>query len=399
MLPSWSVNEERLGSTRDFAALLAAHLDTFREPGLPLPNAAQLAALVEATFFASMHEEEARRVDFGIAWQPDAHECSAVVAIATPLRMTPKNLAKLAPATWGEATSLAVRPDGPGPEDIVAWALLERSASTRQPLTIRALDVGVLRVDYAGIPRALYARSETVWLGGGDEFKSPAWWLTQTFADWKAHADPKFGIDLRAAVLTGMVLQVLTHGHGGMILVMPAQAGEPRGVRIHYDVTDGADVLVKRYGQLVRDVPDGDRLARLKGARPRSPDGRTTVRDGDQLALAETIERVARLTAVDNALLLDTDLNIRGFGVQVVEGETPQLQFRHTNPYTRDVHVDDLSTFKGTRHPAGVIYCMRQPREAAAIIVSQDGHITLAIKDAEHAVHVIGSYEHAFGWR
>src|SRR3569833_1135591 len=141
-----------------------------------------------------MHEEEARRVDFGIAWQPDAHECSAVLAIATPLRTTPKILAKLAPATWGEATSLAVRPAGPGPEDIVAWALLERSASTRQPLTIRALDVGVLRVDYAGIPRALYARGETVWLGGGDEFKSPAWWVTQTFADWKAHADPKFGI-------------------------------------------------------------------------------------------------------------------------------------------------------------------------------------------------------------
>jgi hypothetical protein len=322
-----------------------------------------------------------------------------VVAMATPLRVTPKNLAKLAPATWGEATSLAVRPDGPNGEDIVAWALLERNGSTHQPLTIRALDVGVLRVDYAGIPRALYERGEIVLLGGGDDFQSPAWWLTQTFADWKEHADPRIGVDLRAAVLTGMVLQVLTHGHGGMILVMPAHAGEPHGVRVHYDVTDGADILVKRYAQLVRDVPAEGRLARLKGSRARSPDGRTSVRDGDQLALAETIERVARLTAVDNALLLDTDLNIRGFGVQVLEGETPQLHFRHSNPYSRDVHVDDLSTFKGTRHPAGVIYCMRQPREAAAVIVSQDGHITLVIKDADHAVHVIGSYEHAFGWR
>jgi hypothetical protein len=393
------VNEERLGSTRDFAAQLAAHLEQFREPALALPSAPQLSALIEATFFASMHEEEARRVDFGVAWQPDARECSAVVAMATPLRVTPKNLAKLAPATWGEATSLAVRPDGPNGDDIVAWALLERNGSTHQPLTIRALDVGVLRVDYGGIPRALYERGEIVLLGGADDFKSPAWWLTQTFADWREHADPRIGVDLRAAVLTGMALQVLTHGHGGMILVMPAGTGAPHGVRVHYDVTDGADILFKRYGQLVRDIPVEGRLARLKGARPRSPDGRTTVRDSDQLALAETIERVARLTAVDNALLLDTDLNIRGFGVQVVEGETPKLEFRHSNPYSRDVHFDDLSTFKGTRHPAGVIYCMRQPREAAAVIVSQDGHITLAVKDADHAVHVIGSYEHAFGWR
>jgi hypothetical protein len=52
------------------------------------------------------------------------------------------------------------------------------------------------------------------------------------------------------------------------------------------------------------------------------------------------------------------------------------MQFRHRNPYSGESHFDDLSTFKGTRHPAGVIYCMRQPREAAAIIVSQDGHLT-----------------------
>jgi hypothetical protein len=393
------VNEERLGSTRDFAAQLAAHLQRFRDPALPLPTPAQLSALVDATFFASMHEEEARRVDFGVAWQPDARECNAVLTMAVPLRMTPKNLAKLSPATWGEATSLALRPDGAGGSEIVAWALLERSASTHQPLTIRVLDVGVLRVDYAGIPRALYARGETVLLGSKDDFQSPAWWLTQTFADWAAHAEPRIGVDLRAAVLTRIASQMLAHRHGGMILVMPADAGEPRGVRIHYDIADGADMLVKRYTQVVRDVPAGERLARLKGSRARSPDGRVTVRDGDQIAFGEAIERVARLTAVDNALLLDTDLNIRGFGVQVIEGETPQLQFRHTNPYTKDVHVDDLSTFKGTRHPAGVIYCMRQPREAAAVIVSQDGHIMLAIKDADHAVHVIGSYDHAFGWR
>jgi protein-arginine kinase len=42
---------------------------------------------------------------------------------------------------------------------------------------------------------------------------------------------------------------------------------------------------------------------------------------------------------------------------------------------------------------------MRQPREAAAIIVSQDGNLSLAIKDQDSVVQVIGSYDHAFGWR
>lgn len=390
------MNEERLGSPSEFAAQLATHLAPFQVAALALPDRAQLTALVDATFFASLHEEEARRVDFGVAWQPDARECTAVVALTSPVRLTPKNLAKLAPATWGEATAIALRLDG---DAIVAWALLERSASAHQPLTIRALDAGVLRVDYDGVPRALYSRGEILLLGGEREVRTPSQWLTQTFGAWRAGADPDSGLDLRAVVVARIAMQVLAHRHGGMILVMPADTAPPLGVRVHYPVADGTNVLAMRFAQVVRDLAAGERLARLKGSRPRAPSGRVSVRDEDQIALAETIELIARLTAVDNALLLDTDLAVRGFGVQVIEGEAPQTSFRHENPYSHDVHVDDLSTFKGTRHPAGVIYCMRQPREAAAIIVSQDGHLSLAIKDPDHVVQVIGSYDHAFGWR
>lgn len=67
--------------------------------------------------------------------------------------------------------------------------------------------------------------------------------------------------------------------------------------------------------------------------------------------------------------------------------------------YSDDVHIDDLSTFRGTRHPAGVIFCMRQPREAAAIIASQDSRLSLASKDEQGVVEVLGSYERGFGWR
>src|SRR5204863_7890456 len=116
----------------------------FVDPALPLPSDEDLTALVEATFFASLHEEERRRVDFSVAWQPGAEDCAAVVAI-TPIHATPKNLVKIAPATWRDATSIAVRRER---GELVAWALLERHATAHQPLTIRALASGVLRVDY-----------------------------------------------------------------------------------------------------------------------------------------------------------------------------------------------------------------------------------------------------------
>ena len=390
------VNEERLGSSREFAEQLVWHLVAFVCPTWPLPSDEELAWFVEVTFFASLHEEEARRAEFNVAWQPGSGDCTAVVAMTPPVPATPKNLTKLAPATQREATSIAVRREG---DDLVAWALLQRSSAPGSPLTIWALAPGVLRVDYAGIPRALYARGEILLLGGTHEVKSPARVLTQAFAEWAADADPDAGIDLRAAVVTRIAARALDHGHGGMILLVPAEVADPLGVRVHYAVGDGREVLAKRYAAVTRGVPVERRLERLRGSRARDVDGRISVRDEAQIAFAEAIELVARLTAIDNAVLLDTDLRLRGFGVQVIEADAPRMVFEHANPYSEDVHVDDLATFKGTRHPAGVIFCMRQEREAAAIIASQDGRLSLAIKDARGVVEVLGSFERAFGWR
>lgn len=390
------MNEERLGSSTEFARQLAEHLAPFAQPKWPLPTDEQLARLVEVMFFASLHEEETRRAEFNVAWQLGSVDCTAVVTMTPPVPATPKNLTKLAPATQREATSIAVRRDG---DRLVAWALLQRSASPGSPLTIWALGAGILRVDYAGIPRALYARGEILLLGGAHEVKSPARLLTQAFPRWAADAQPDAGIDLRAAVVTRIATLALDHGHGGMILLMPAESPQPLGVRVHYAVGEGKDVLAKRCAEIIRGVATEHRLERLRGSRSRAVDGRVYVRDEAQIALAEAIELVARLTAIDNAVLLDTDLTLRGFGVQVIEADAPQMEFEHENPYSADVHVDDLSTFKGTRHPAGVIFCMRQQREAAAIIASQDGRLSLAIKDARGGVRVYGSFERAFGWR
>lgn len=390
------MDQERLGSPAQFSKALAEHLLYPPGDAQPIPCAADLAKLIEVAFFASLHQEEGQNVLFNLAWQPSSLDCTALIAITPALHVSAGNLAKLAPATQREATSIAVRRAG---DDLVAWALLQRNAASTPPLTIWALAPGVLRVDSAGIPRALYARGEYWLLGGAYQVKSPARALTQIFPQWRTDADPNVGIDLRAAVVTRIAIRALEHGHGGMILLVPATLDEPEGVRIHYEVGEGRDVLAQRYAQILHEVPREQRLARLTGSRERAPDGRLHVRDEVQIAFAEAIDFVARLTSVDNALLLDTDLRVRGFGVQVIEAQAPQTKFTHTSPYSDDVHVDDLSTFKGTRHPAGVIFCMRQFTEAAAIIASQDRRLSLATKDAAGNVEVLGSYERAFGWR
>ena len=371
------MNQERLGWPRDFADRLVDHLAGCAEDWLPLPDPADLVALVELTFFASLHEEEARRIQFDVAWQPAAHDCAALVELSRPVRATPKGLGKLAPATRLDASAIAVRREA---GELVAWALLDQSATGRPPLTVRVLAPGVLRVDYAGAPRALFARGETFFLGGDHEVTSPARALGRAFEAWGATGGSPDHVHLRAAVVTEIAARALEHGHGGMLLVIPAEVAEPVGVRVHYPIGEGADILARRYAEVTS--------VAVRPGGPEPPRG-----------LGEAIELVARLTAVDNAVLIDTDLRVRGFGVQVIEGDAPDMSFEHRDPYSRDVHIDDLSTFKGTRHPAGVIFCMRQEREAAALIASQDGRLSVAVKDARGLVSVLGSYERAFGWR
>lgn len=383
--------DERLGSPDEFANALGAHLE-----GEGLPDLGELRQLIEVAFFASLNEEEGQRLVFTLAWVGCEQDGRAVFAIARPVAATPKNVAKLAPATSGEATALAVRRVG---RDLVVWALLHQNEVEPQPLTIRALGPGVLRVELGGAPRALYTRGEILLLGGAHEVKSSARRLTAAFARWSRDADPATRIDARAAIVTRLAARALEHGHGGMILIVPAEVVEPEGVRVHYAAGAGADVLARRYAELVASVPAGERLARIAASRPRAVDGHVHVRDEALRRAAEAVDFVARLTAIDNALLLDTDLRVRGFGVQVIEADAPHRSFEHVSPYSEDVHVDDLSTFKGTRHPAGVIFCLRQPGEAAAIIASQDGRLSLAVKDARGVVAVLGSYERAFGWR
>jgi hypothetical protein len=384
------VIEEKVGSTNDFADEVARRLE-----GRDLPDAGELRALLETAFFASLNEEEGRRPGFTLAWTTGTAADEEVFELSRPIAATPKNLAKLAPATLREATAIAVRR---GPGGLVLWALLQHNETRDPPLAIHTLAPGVLKVVHRGVPRALYAGGQILLLDPQHPAPSPARRLTATFTCWSRDAEPVTHIDPRAALVTRVAARALDHGHGGMILVVPADV-EPEGVRVHYPVGAGADVLLRRYAELVGSLPPAERLARIAGSRPRGPDGHVNVRDEAQLRAAEAVEFVARLTAIDNALLVDTDLRVRGFGVQVIEGQALPYQFRHEDPYSNDAHFDDLSTFKGTRHPAGVVFCLRQPGEAAAIIASQDGRLSLAMKDARGVVEVLGSYERGFGWR
>ena len=95
--------------------------------------------------------------------------------------------------------------------------------------------------------------------------------------------------------------------------------------------------------------------------------------------LAQVIDFVAALAAVDGAILLARDLRLRGFGVEITHGRVPsddeQVEYdHHPEPLGTPAPVS-LSDF-GMRHRSAIRFCQEVPG-AMAFVVSQDGGIRM----------------------
>lgn len=91
------------------------------------------------------------------------------------------------------------------------------------------------------------------------------------------------------------------------------------------------------------------------------------------------VKLVTSLAAVDGAVLLTPDLSMIGFGVKIGGAHEPDIvydgeDFARRRRQARKVALDNF----GTRHASILRYCASDP-EAIGIIISQDGHVRVAM--------------------
>jgi hypothetical protein len=111
------------------------------------------------------------------------------------------------------------------------------------------------------------------------------------------------------------------------------------------------------------------------------------------------IEAVSRFAAIDGALLLDSQLDVLAIGAIVTRrGKLP----RHVQVADvaagvhREVPVQSLG---GTRHQSGAAFCAQTP-ESMAVVVSQDGSVTLLMREREQQdVQAVRHAEGGLYWR
>lgn len=381
-----------------------------------------LNELFEVMFFASLKTEETQPGYFDIVYldptKPDPRPPKRIMAnrftfvpFESPIKFTVTNLLKLMNASDPRTSSLVVYPDSES--KLYIWGLvdqgnrvyeyfnLESTSCPQRPGFFQATVVGPghliswknnkkvaeLRVDTLvtkdvdviadgpirdrlnpGIHKHLQAVKMEV---GEELFAYRGFWPSSLSDNW-----------LRT--LCRLLLRIQRYHHGGAVLI--SNNTSPLDLNIKYQLHyERLREALRRMGkcqielclasdQVIELVERNDDTVPMDWYLDETVLS-NELQDLDQ-ELASSIWFTSLLSRVDGLILLDEELVVKGFGVEIMTREEPlkvrlaQSRFANKNSRSRSL---DYKHF-GTRHRSMMRYCYKFP-DCVGFVVSQDGDV------------------------
>lgn len=331
-----------------------------------VPTERDLRTLIDTSFFASLEREEGRQVAFRLAYFPRSlaeRIAYDSFVFATPLPFDPQQLVKLAPAVDHRASYIAVEP---GDNDALQiWGIVHYGSQAPPDVRGHGMPTcpnvvvwrpGVLTLRYASMS---FSFRYTPGLG-----------MLPPIGSASGDIDRLASSLLSFRTIQGLGSAMLEKSHGGAVFALPAAASTPDHVKF------------RRYG------------AALPCGILKTPSAATNVGPvaGTDAELHDAYRFVASLTAVDGAVLLDSDLNVRGFGafVDSLRAEVALFDLQGNSHSIRH---------RGARHASAASFCGSCDTAALALVVSQDGGTQLFVKEEGGRITVvpnIHAYWHPF---
>jgi hypothetical protein len=405
----------------DLAEQVVARWYTFvsrhDRPAPPLPAIEDLRYILETAFLASLTREEGRALTFVLCCAPGidvprdgVNESVPVIPLESPRALTVEAIRSLAPAASPANAAILVRCQvggaSTGHSELAGIlnvgsnlaraqrgrAFYHRSAPYALVIDVR--DAGEIHVYRGGIKLAELAGGSLhdQLAFSGLEFLPISHILTRGVDALRvrlrtpAHEAPRETSDFEWTsllnTLLGIVNGVREHGHGGTLLLVAPGSEATLPIRLKYAVNEHQLVVAGRFVDFVNsrhELEDARHAAettddlQVASALPHLRNA-TYVAEED---LADATDLAARLTAVDGALVLTSDLRVLGFGAEIVLDATrPVTAFQVTGHARRgaDWPAVDSEGF-GMRHRSG-LRCVAVAQNAAAFVVSQDGTVS-----------------------
>jgi len=353
-----------------FARHVAAARTNGEEHIAPQPEAAEIAAIVDATFWASFRPEEGRFPKISLAYLSPEHAGQPLI-FERSLPLTASMLMKLAPAVERPGIHLGVwRFDN----ELRVWGATRTIPSFC--FVIEDIEPGLLvvkhrRLDgfgkYANVAVIIGERVKIIDEQGTSLPDCPS--LLRALLAFTAAATnaPQHSLN----VLVQLAASMRAHGHGGILLVVPTGSDGWRDSiagPILYSVT-----------------PSFSALSELLRQRVEEEDRRQW-----QSAVRRAVDTIGGLTAVDGATVMNDQYEVLAFGAKIGrhQGSPPVDKWVVTEPIVGNVGaVVEPTEHGGTRHLSAAQFVFDQ-RDALALVASQDGRFTVfAWSPCEEMVH------------
>jgi hypothetical protein len=340
-------------------AYLERHLELARRHGVvsmaPEPDAEAIEAITDAAFWASLRREEGRSPKISLAFLP-ASGTTEPLLFERSLPLSAAGLSKLAPAVERPGIHLGVWRDRGG--EFRVWGTTDKLP----PLcfVVEVVTSGLLIVKHRG---ESFGKFVNVAVLEGEQIK---------FVPEMVDHEPEgpglmasaLGIDLPPSlastshILIRLSASMRAHGRGGALIVVPRSNStwdESVVQPVLYAVTPPFTELAA----LVRDEDGGG--------------------DEWQLDVRRAVDRLAGLTAVDGATVIDEQYQLLAFGTKIMRRRgSPQVErVLLTETVEGSARVPGAPyQLGGTRHLSAAQFVHDQ-RDATVLVASQDGRFTV----------------------
>ena len=356
----------------------------------PVPPVQVVREMVDVSYAGSLLEEEGRRVRFALAFlSPEGARALSygVFRFRTPLPLESAALAKAAMATDASRTALGVQPSSSGEPEI--WGMLHHGDRSyglsleRDPtyFSVRILRAGTFTVHFDERLVLLFCRDHARFFDRSIDLLGT---LRERGSVTAAAAND----------LVRLSRRMLAHEHGGTILVARS-ASITDGLTLHhaFSVGDGEHTLLKEAL-----AQHEDALSTPEGSLDPNEARPFTIKNPEE-EHDEALDFVARLTAVDGAVVVQDDLALLGFGATIATPEAgiPEEINVEDPAGSGEVKMTPITELGGSRHRSAACYCAQQRDAALAFVASQDGDLSVFIRREDGQIHCLGPYELGIG--
>jgi len=382
--PAFQLNEQfiqqlwdRISVPQESTSTSAMFQSVFLQGNIPTRE--QLAQIIDVAYWASFATEEGNSVTASLILKP-VKITPDTFRFDIPLELTAKTLVKLGPALENPKSDIGIWPDDIGTLKI--WGFTSTPYELIKPdFWVQVLGPGRILIVYSGRSIAAVTGNVAVFLDHKIVMQS----MMSKIADQAVPGDIQIINLLRYNAILKIAQQMRAHGRGGTILIVPENQNWAQSIKAPIRYTGGANFLNIESRQLSFQKDEHDSFDQIT----KMIDEMNLPHQQDWMDSWQKIQqqcnRIARLTAVDGALVMNFDRYVYCFGAKIraLNINATSTGMLMLNPFESESAIEGKFTaLRGTRHQSAAQFAYDQPG-SIAIAASIDGNVTFYTRDSQ----------------